>query len=313
MGEGTGYFSKLGKRILQHWQVYLLLAPMVIVLILFSYRPMGGLVIAFQRFSPFLGTEGSPFVGFENFETIFFGRASAMFWRAVRNTLILGFYGLVFGFIFPIILSIMYHELRMSKFRSITQSILLMPNFLSEVIVAGIIIAFLQPSTGVINHLLINLGIIDEGIYFLMRPEYFRGIFTFAGIWMNAGFSSLIYLAALSSISYELYESANLDGASRLRRIWHISLPGIRPTIVVLFILAIGGILNASFERVLLLYQPVTFATADILGTFIFRIGIQQSDFSIAAAAGLMNSVVALILVVSANFLSRKFSDSSLF
>ena len=314
MGKESNYFAGLGRRIMQHWQIYLLLVPMVIILIVFSYRPMGGLVIAFQRFSPFLGTQGSTFVGWDNFENLLFGRASAMFWRAVRNTFILGFYRLTIGFAFPIILAILYHELKMSKFRSFTQSVLLLPNFLSDVIVAGIVIAFLQPTTGVVNHFLLNIGLIDEGIYFLMRPEYFRGIFTFVGIWMQAGLYSLIYLAALSSISRELYESASLDGCSRLKRIWHVSLPGIRPTIVVLFIIAVGDILtNSFFERVLLLYQPVTYETADVIGSFVFRMGIAQQDFSIAAAAGLLNSVIALIMVLVANFLSRKYSESSLF
>jgi len=275
---------------------------------------MTGLVIAFQNWSPFLGIDGSPFVGLANFEALIFGRASMFFWRAVRNTLILSFYGLIFGFPFPIILGLMYHELAAGKFRAITQSILLVPNFLSEVIVAGILIAFLQPSTGVVNHFLVGIGILDSGIHFLTRPEFFRGIFTFVGIWMGAGFSSLIYLAALTGISKELYESASLDGANRIQRIWYVSLPGILPTIIVLFIIAVGGILGTNFERVLLLYQPVTFETADVLGTYIFRVGFQQNppDMSLAAAAGLMNAVVSLVLVTAANFVSRRLSNTGL-
>ena len=296
----------LGKRIGRNWMLYLLLAPLIIQLLLFSYRPISGLLIAFQNFSPFLGIEGSPFVGLENFERLLFGRDSVFFWRAVRNTVILSVYGLIFGFPFPIILGIMFHELKIGKFRAITQSILLVPNFLSEVIVAGIVIAFLQPSTGVVNHLLVGIGLIDDGIYFLTRPEFFRSIFTFMGIWMGVGFSSLIYLSALTGISNELYESASLDGATRLQRIWHISLPSIIPTIVTLFIISLGGILNASFERVLLLYQPVTYETADVIGTYVYRIGLEQQNFHLAAAAGLMNTMVALILVSGANAISRR-------
>jgi len=191
---------------------------------------------------------------------------------------------------------------------------LLVPNFLSEVIVAGIVIAFLQPSTGVINHFLVGTGILDSGIYFLALPQYFRGIFTFMGIWMSAGFSSLIYLSALSAISPELYEAASIEGANRLQRIWYISLPGIKPTIIILFIMAIGGILNTAFERVLLLYMPSTFSTADVLGTYIFRVGFEQSppDTSLAAAAGLMNAAVSLIMVSLANFISRRVTKTGL-
>ena len=306
------YFRNLGKRIVSNWLLYLLLAPLIIQLLLFSYRPIGGLMIAFQRFSPFLGVAGSPFVGLENFERLLFGRDSMFFWRAVRNTVILSVYGLAFGFPFPIMLGVMFHELKIGKFRAITQSILLVPNFLSEVIVAGIVIAFLQPSTGIINHLLVGVGIINEGIYFLTRQEFFRGIFTFIGIWMGAGFSSLIYLSALTGVSHELYESASLDGANRLQRIWHISLPSIVPTIITLLIISIGGLLSTSFERVLLLYQPVTYETADVLGTFVYRTGLQQLNFHIAAAAGLMNTVVALVLVSSANAISRKVAKVAL-
>ena len=308
------YFVRLGRRIIKFWPLYVLLLPLALHLIFFSYRPMTGLVIAFQRFSPFLGIEGSPFVGFANFESLLFGNASMFFWRAVRNTVIISFYGILFGFPFPILLGLMFNEIRLGKFRAITQSILLVPNFLSEVIVAGMVIAFLQPTTGIINHFLMNIGIISEGIYFLARPEYFRGIFTFIGIWMGAGFSSLIYLAALTGISSELYEAAQLDGANRLQRIWYISLPGIMPTIVTLLIVAIGGILGASFERALLLLQPVTFATGDVLGTYIFRIGFEQSppDTSLSAAAGLMNAFVALILVSAANFISRRVAKTGL-
>ena len=306
--------KSLGKRIVSNWMLYVLLAPLIIHLVLFSYLPMTGLVVAFQRFSPFLGIEGSPWVGLENFESLLFGRASMLFWRAVRNTLILSLYGILFGFPFPILLGLMFHEIKMGKFRSITQSILLIPNFLSEVIVAGIVIAFLQPTTGVVNHFLVGTGIIDEGIYFLTRQEFFRGIFTFIGIWMGAGFSSLIYLAALTGISKELYESASLDGATRIQRIRYISLPGIIPTIIVLFIIALGGILSASFERVLNLYQPVTYETADVIQTFVYRIGFLQNppDISVGAAAGLMNAFVSLILVTGANFISRKVSNTAL-
>jgi putative aldouronate transport system permease protein len=306
------YLVHLGKRIVRNWPLYVLLAPLIIQLFVFSYRPMTGLVIAFQRFSPFLGIDGSPWVGWDNFYALIFGPASMFFWRAVRNTLILSFYGLLFGFPFPILLGLMFHEIKIGKFRSITQSVLLLPNFLSEVIVVGIAIAFLHPSTGIINHFLISIGVIDEGIFFVTRPEFFRSIFTFIGIWMGAGFSSLIYLASLTGISRELYESAALDGANRIQRIWYISLPGIKPTMLVLFIMALGGLLSASFERVMLLALPVTYETADVIQYFVYRMAFTQMppNMSMAAAAGLMNAVVTLVLVVVANAVARRFSEN---
>ena len=300
------------KRIIDNWQIYVLLAPLMIWLFLFAYLPMRGLIMAFQDFSPFLGIEGSPWIGFENFHNLLFGPGAGMFWRAVRNTLILSGYMLLFAFPAPIVLAIMFHELKNSKFKRMSQSILLLPNFLSEVIIAGIVVALLQPQSGVINHLLINLGILEEGIYFLTRAEYFRGIYIFVEIWRNAGFASLIFFASLVGIPHSLYEAASLDGATRIQKIIHVSIPGILPTIVVMLIMQIGGILNIGFERVLLLYQPATYETADIISTYVFRLGLLQSNFSTAAAAGLLNSFVALILVVFANFISKKLSSTSL-
>ena len=304
--------QKLVKRVMDNWQIYLLLLPLMVWLFVFAYRPMRGLVMAFQNFSPFLGIENSPWVGFDNFQALLFGRGASMFWRAVRNTFTIGFYQLLFGFPAPIILAIMFHELKNGKFKNISQSILLLPNFLSEVIIAGIVIAFLQPQTGVINHLLINLGIINEGIFFLTRAEWFRSIFVFIGIWASAGFSSLIFFSSLLSVPHSLYEAAELDGATRIQRILHISIPGILPTIAVMFIMAVGGILSVGFERVLLLYQPVTFETADVIATYVFRLGLVQNDFALGAAAGLLNSFVALVLVVMANTISKKLSSNSL-
>jgi len=305
-------FHRMLKKILSDWQLYLLVLPLLIWLFLFAYRPMRGLVMAFQNFSPFLGIENSPWVGLANFENLLFGRGSALFWRAVRNTFTIGGYQLLFGFPAPIILAVMFHELKNGKFKNLSQSILLLPNFLSEVIIAGIVVAFLQPTTGVINHLLINLGIINEGIFFLTRAEWFRSIFVFIGVWASAGFTSLIFFSALLSVPHSLYEAAELDGATRIQRILHISIPGILPTIAVMFIMAVGGILNVGFERILLLYQPVTYETADVIATYVFRLGLEQNDFALGATAGLLNSFVALILVVLANTVSKKLSSNSL-
>jgi len=304
--------KKLVKRIIANWQVYVLVAPLMILLFLFSYRPMRGMVMAFQNFSPFLGIENSPWVGFANFEILLFGHGSTMLWRAVRNTVVIGFYQLIFGFPAPIIIAVMFHELKNGKLKNLAQSILLLPNFLSEIIISGLVIALLQPQSGAINQFLVNIGIVNEGIFFLTRSEWFRGIFVFVGIWASAGFSSLIFFSSLLSIPTSLYEAAELDGASRIQRILHISIPGIAPTIAVMFIMAVGGILNVGFERVLLLQQPVTYETSDVIATYVFRLGLEQNNFSLGATAGLMNSVVALILVIIANTVSKRLSSRSL-
>ena len=304
--------KRLLKRILDNWQIYVLMAPLMILLFLFSYRPMRGIVMAFQNFSPFLGLENSPWVGWANFENILFGHGSAMLWRAVRNTFVIGIYQLIFGFPAPIIIAVMFHELKNGKFKNFAQSALLLPNFLSEIIISGLVIALLQPNSGAINQFLVNIGIVNEGIFFLTRAEWFRSIFVFVGIWAGAGFSSLIFYSSLLSISDSLYEAAELDGATRIQRILHISIPGIAPTISVMFIMAVGGILSVGFERVLLLQQPVTFETSDVIATYVFRLGLEQNNFSLGAAAGLMNSVVALVLVLIANTVSKRLSERSL-
>ena len=312
------WFVTLPRSFKRHWIIYLMILPFVVHTLIFHYWPMRYLEMAWQRFSPFLGIANSPSVGWDNFYQLLFGRASAMFLRAVRNTVVLSLWGLAIGFPIPIIIAIMYHELRMGKFRAISQSILLLPRFFSEVIVVGIAVAFLRPRTGIINIVLIRLGVINEGIDFILRSEFFRGIFIFLGSWQNAAFSSLIFLAALTSISKELYESAALDGASRLRRIWHISLPGVRDIAAIMFVLAVGQLFGTNLERALLLQEPITYETSDVIATFMWRSAFTQfpPNFSLAAALGLMNGFVAFVLVFGSNMIKNKISGnegSSLF
>ena len=298
-------------RIVDHlkreWQIYVLLAPTIIWLILFLYKPMYGLQIAFKDYSLFRGIEGSPWVGFEHFYTLF---QNDQFLRAIRNTVIISFYSLLFGFPVPIILALMFNEILNKRFKKTAQTIVYLPHFISSVIIAGIVITTFSPSAGIVNTFLEAIG--GESIYFLTRPEWFRPIFVGTTIWQEAGFQSIVYLAAIAGVSPTLYESAVVDGASRFQMMWKITLPSILPTILIMLIIRIGNILEVSFEMIILLYQPATYETADVVNTFIYRQGIQGGQYDLAAAAGLFNAVVAFFLVITANTISKRYSRTSL-
>jgi putative aldouronate transport system permease protein len=299
--------SVLLGRIKSDWQVYLLLAPMVIWFIVFLYVPMTGLQIAFKDFSLFRGIAGSSWVGFEHFRTLF---EDESFLRAIKNTFIISFYGLIFGFPIPIMLALMFNEIHNFIFKRVAQTIAYLPHFISVVIVAGLVISFLSPTTGIVNLALDALGF--DKIYFLTSPDYFRAIFIGSNIWKEAGFDSIVYLAAIASVNPSLYESAKVDGASRFQMMYKITLPTILPTILIMLIIKIGNMVEVGFEYIILLYQPSTFETADVISTYIYRVGLQGSQYDVATAAGLFNAVVAFVMVYTANWLSRKYSSSSL-
>ncbi|WP_117192775.1 ABC transporter permease [Rhizobium terrae] len=289
------------------WQLYLLLAPTVIWFALFLYKPMYGLLIAFKDFSIFRGIEGSAWVGFANFAELF---QNDMFVRAFWNTITISGLGLIFAFPVPIILALMFNEVQSAAARRWAQTVVYLPHFISVVIVAGIVINFLSPSTGVVNLLLKGLGF--EPVYFLTQPEWFRPVFIGSSIWKEAGFESIVYLAAIAGVSPTLYESARVDGASRWQMMWRITLPCILPTIIIMLIIRIGNLVEVGFEYIILLYRPSTYETADVVSTFIYRTGLQGTQYDLATAAGLFNAVIAFVLVYSANRISRKVSSTSL-
>ncbi len=299
--------NDIGRAIRRDWQLYLLLAPMVIWFITFLYTPMAGLQIAFKDFSLFKGISGSPWVGFEHFQTLF---EDDLFLRSVGNTFVISFFSLLFAFPMPIVLALMFNELHHAAFKRTAQTIAYLPHFISVVIVAGMVVSFLSPTTGVVNLILESLGF--EKTYFLANPGYFRSIFIGSTMWKEAGFESIVYLAAIAGVSPSLYESAKVDGATRWQMIWKITLPCILPTIIIMLIIRIGNMVEVGFEYIILLYNPSTYETADVISTFIYRIGLQGSQYDVATAAGLFNAVIAFILVYSANRISRKFSSSSL-
>jgi putative aldouronate transport system permease protein len=291
----------------REWQIYLLLAPTIIWFVLFLYKPMYGLQIAFKDYSVFRGITDSPWVGLEHFYTLF---ENEQFIRAIKNTVMISMANLVFGFPVPIILALMFNEILNAKFKRTAQTIVYLPHFISAVIIAGIVITAFSPSTGVVNLMLNAMGY--DSVYFLTKPEWFRTIFVGTGIWQEAGFGSIVFLAAIAGVNPSLYESAVVDGASRWQMMWKITLPCILPTILIMLIIRIGNILEVGFEMIIMLYQPATYETADVISTFIYRQGLQAAKYDLAAAAGLFNAVIAFILVMAANTISKRVSKTSL-
>jgi len=286
--------------------LYLLLIPFVAYMLIFLYRPFWGLQIAFKDYSLFGGMAESPWVGFEHFETFLSG---PYFWRLLKNTLLIGLYGLVFGFPVPIILAILLNEVKNIRYKKTVQTMFYLPYFVSTVVVAGIVTNILAPS-GIVNVILERLGFAK--IYFLTEPEWFRTIYTVMGIWQGAGYNAVIYLAALSGIDTQLYEACQIDGGNKLRQMWHITLPGIAPTIILMLIMNCGNIINVGSEAIILLYQPTTYETADVISSYVYRIGLTDGDYGLATAVGLFSSVIALFFVVLANNISKRFSEYSL-
>lgn len=303
-----GLWLKKGlKQCLKNWQLFAIMLPAIIFYILFMYRPMWGLQIAFKDYKIFIGPAGSKWVGFQHFIKFI---ESPFFWRNLRNTLLINFYGLLFGFPVPIILAIMLNEVKSTKFKRTIQTMTYLPHFISIVVIAGIVVNFLSPSSGLVNLIIERLG--GQKINFLVIPEYFRTIFISMNIWKESGFSAVVYLAALSGIDPNLYEAAYVDGANKLKRIWHVTLPGIMPTITVLLVLKIGSMLSVGYEAIILLYQPATFETSDVISTYVYRMGLENAQYDYAAAVGLFNGIVSVLLVIFANRISKKFSGTSL-
>jgi putative aldouronate transport system permease protein len=289
--------------------IYLMAVPIIAFYIIFHYIPMFGAQIAFRNFSPALGVTGSPWVGLANFENFF---NSIHAWRVIRNTFLLSFYSMLWGFPAPIIFALLLNEVSHSFYKRLNQTLSYLPHFVSLVVACGLVVTFVS-SDGFINDIIAFFAGDEARRNLLMNPGNFRSIFIASEIWQAVGFGSIIYLAAISGLDQESFEAAYIDGASRLRRCIHITIPGIMPTIIILLILRMGALMSVGFERVLLLYSPGVYETADVISTFVFRRGILDADWSFSAAVGLFNSVINFTLVISANWISRKFSETSLF
>lgn len=295
------------KKIFAAKELYLLLLPGVLWYLVFAYRPMTELRIAFYDYNVFQGIEGSTFTGLENFVEFFSGKD---FPRVLKNTLMISVWQLLICFPVPIALAVCVTEMKNKFVSRMTQMSTLLTHFISVVVVCGIVVSFLSPSTGVINLIMQKLGM--EPVYFMTKPEYFRGIYTLMTLWQNAGFDALVYIAAIMGIDPQLYEAATVDGAGKLKKIFHVTLPGIAPTIVTMLILKLGGIIKVGYEAILLLYQPTTYSTADVISTYSYRLAFENGNYGLSVAAGLFESVVAFVMVILANKFSKKISDNAL-
>lgn len=280
---------------------YLLLVPGLIFILLFKYTPMYGIVIAFQDFNIFDGISGSRWVGLEQFTRLIH---SEEFAHVFVNTLLISVYKIVILFPLPIFIALVLNEVRLMIFKRTIQTVIYLPHFLSWVIISGLFITILSPSGGLVNNVITFFG--GEPISFFMSNTYFRSVVVLTAGWKEAGWSAIVYIAAIAGIDQEQYEAAAIDGAGRIRRMISISLPGIMPTIVLMFILRLGSVLDAGTEQILTMYNPVVYETGDVIGTFVYRIGLGTMDYSFSTAVGLFNSVVGFILVISGNYLSKK-------
>lgn len=286
--------------------VYLMLLPVVLYYLLFHYVPMGGIVIAFQKYVPRLGIAGSKWVGFKYFQEFF---SDMYFGRLMRNTFFLNVFDILIGFPLPIILALMLNELRGRKVKTLIQTSIYMPNFVSLIVLCGLIVDFCARE-GVVSDVMQFFGL--QRMALLSKPEYFKTIFVVSNLWQYAGWSSIIYTAALSGINSELYDAAFVDGCGRFRRILHVTLPGLLPTIVIMLILRIGNIMTVGFEKVILLYNPLTYETADVISSYVYRRGIMEANYSYSTAVGLFNSLINFAFLFGANWLSRRLTDESL-
>ncbi len=268
---------------------------------------MLGLSIAFKNYNAFLGFEKSPWVGFRYFQQFF---NSVYLWRLVRNTLLINLYDLVFNFPAAIILALLLNEVQNKRFKKVTQTITYLPYFVSSVVIASMVVQFLSPSSGIVNNLIAAMG--GERQYFMTQPGAFRPIFTLMNLWKNIGWNSIIFLAAISGINGELYEACMVDGGGYLRRMWHITLPGIAGTIVVLIIMRLGHVMDAGYETILLLQNNANQETSDVIGTYVYRRGLKGGEYSYATAVGMFQSVIGFAMVIFANWLSRRYSETSL-
>jgi putative aldouronate transport system permease protein len=296
----------LRKDMQRNWSLYLLAVPVVVYFLLFSYKPMYGALIAFKDFTPGRGFAGSPWVGFEHFIRFF---ESPHFYRLIRNTFLISFYNLIFGFPAPIILALLLNEVRHSLFKRSIQTITYLPHFISIIVIAGMLTDF-SMSTGLFNDIIAFFG--GERSPLLQQPHLYRPIYVASDIWRGVGWGTIIYLSALSGVDPQLYEAAKIDGAGRIRQLFNVTLPSIAPTIVILLILRIGQLLSVGYEKTLLLYNPAIYETADIISTYTYRSGLLQHDWSYSTAVGLFNSGINFILLLIANRISRKVSETSL-
>jgi putative aldouronate transport system permease protein len=296
------YFKRLRIDIRSEWDLYAMLIPGIIFLLVFKYSPMYGIIIAFKDFNIFDGMAASPWVGWDNFEKLV---SSNSFARVFRNTLIISLYKIVFLFPLPIIMAVLMNEIKNMVVKRGIQTIVYLPHFLSWVIVSGLFIDILSTNGGLVNKMISSFG--GTPIAFFMNTDFFRSVLISSAGWKEVGWGMIIYLAAITTIDPQLYEAARIDGAGRFRQIVHVTLPGLIPIILLMFILRLGNILEAGTEQILVMYNSIVYEVADVIGTFVYRVGLGQQDYSFSTAVGLFDSVIGFFLIITGNYLSRKF------
>ena len=297
---------RLKKDFRRNRMLYLLVVPVLLFYLIFQYRPMYGALIAFKDYTPTLGVVDSPWVGLANFKRFF---NSVYFNRLIKNTVLLSVYNLVFGFPAPIILALLLNEIKSKKFKSATQTVTYLPHFISLIVVTGMLRDF-SLTSGLFNDIITFFG--GERSALLQNPKLYRGIYVASSIWQEVGWGSIIYLSALSGVDSELYEAAQIDGAGKWKQMLNITLPGIAPTIIIMLTMKIGTLMNMGYEKTILLYNPATYETADIISSYVYRVGLLEQDWSYSTAIGLFNSIINLTLLLIANKLAKRFSETSL-
>jgi len=302
----TGFINKLSKDIKINKYIYIMFFPVLLFYIIFHYIPMGGIVVAFMDYKPFKGILGSDWIGLGNFIDFLSGPYA---WRTIRNTLLINTYQILFAFPAPIILALLLNEIRAVRYKKVVQTITYMPHFISLVVICGMITDF-STQDGLFNQIIVMFG--GKASSLLTRSELFRPIFVASDIWQEVGWGSIIYLATLSGVDTSLYEAAVIDGAGRLKQAVHITLPALIPTITTLLIMRMGRIMSLGFGKVILLYNPLTYETADVVSSFVYRRGLVEQNYGLGAAVGLFNSIINIATLVIANKLSKKITDESL-
>ena len=298
--------QRVKKEVQRSWPMYVMLLPAIILALIFCYAPMGGLVMAFQNYKPWLGITGSEFVGLDNFKQIFEFKES---YQAIINTFIIAVSKMVLGLIFPIIVALLLNEVHCKKYKSVAQTLSYLPHFVSMVVTAGIIKEFCM-SVGLLNDIIVLFGGSRSAL--LQRPELYRTIYIVSDIWQEVCWGSIIYLAALAGIDQQLYEAAEIDGAGKWLQTLHVTIPGITPTIITMFILRVGNLMSMGYEKTILLYSSATYETADIISSYIYRVGLQEQSWSYSTAIGMLNSIINCILLVITNKISKRVAETSL-
>ena len=299
----------LRRSIRKYWQLYLILIPVILYYILFKYNPMLGAQIAFRNFKFSMGIWDSPWVGLKHFDRFF---ASAQASTIIFNTLYLSFLSLLFSFPLPIVLALIVNEMRGKRAKKTLQTITYAPHFISTIVVIGMLTAMCSPSTGILNKLLMNLGITEDGLYLMGLGRYFRGMYVLSGVWQDCGWNAIIFISALAAIDPSLYEAAKVDGASRFQQLLHVTLPGILPTIIIMLILECGKVMNIGFEKVFAMQTDLNLNVSEVISTYTYKIGLQDLQYDYATAIGLFNSIVSFTMLLIVNGISRRVSDTSL-